>query len=73
MSTYNGEKFLHEQLDSIFSQRGVTVDLYVRDDGSDDHTTDILEVYRKNSALTWYSGSNIRPAMYHSSFTMHIR
>lgn len=62
MSTYNGEKFLHEQLDSIFSQRGVTVDLYVRDDGSDDHTTDILEVYRKNFALTWYSGSNIRPA-----------
>lgn len=43
MSTYNGEKYLKEQLNSIFSQRGVDITLYVRDDGSSDSTCVILE------------------------------
>lgn len=34
MSTYNGEKYLKEQIDSILSQEGVDVRLYIRDDGS---------------------------------------
>ena len=34
MSTYNGERFLKEQIDSILSQEGVEVRLLVRDDGS---------------------------------------
>lgn len=38
MSTYNGEKYLREQIDSIFSQESVEVDLFVRDDGSKDRT-----------------------------------
>lgn len=33
MSTYNGEKYLKEQIDSILSQEGVDVRLYIRDDG----------------------------------------
>ena len=45
MSTYNGEKFLEEQLDSIFSQTGVNVKLYVRDDGSTDCTLHIIDQY----------------------------
>lgn len=36
MSTYNGEKYLKEQIDSILSQEGVDVRLYIRDDGSSD-------------------------------------
>jgi len=42
LSTYNGEKYLQEQLDSIFSQQNVDVLLVVRDDGSRDNTLDIL-------------------------------
>ena len=34
MSTYNGEKYLREQIDSILAQEGVNVTLYIRDDGS---------------------------------------
>lgn len=45
MSTYNGEKFLSEQLDSIFSQSGVDVHLLLRDDGSTDTTLDIIDHY----------------------------
>lgn len=45
MSTYNGEAFLREQLDSILAQEGVSIRLYVRDDGSRDGTVQILERY----------------------------
>lgn len=45
MSTYNGEKYIREQLDSIFEQEDVDVKLYVRDDGSTDRTKDILREY----------------------------
>ena len=45
MSTYNGELFLKEQIDSILSQEGVDVRLLVRDDGSKDHTCSILSDY----------------------------
>lgn len=47
MSTYNGEKYLERQLDSIFSQEGVEVLVYVRDDGSTDNTKEILKRYKK--------------------------
>ena len=47
MSTYNGEKYIREQLDSIFAQKDVDVRLYVRDDGSKDTTVNILKEYKK--------------------------
>lgn len=46
MSTYNGEKYLREQIDSILSQEGVKACLLVRDDGSKDNTINILKEYR---------------------------
>lgn len=48
MATYNGEKFLKKQLDSIFGQKDVEVSLLVRDDGSNDKTISILEDYQQN-------------------------
>lgn len=47
MSTYNGEKYLENQIDSVLSQRNVEVILYIRDDGSTDKTCDIVEKYKK--------------------------
>lgn len=49
MSTYNGEKYLREQMDSILQQKDVVVDLYIRDDGSSDRTVDILKEYDTRS------------------------
>lgn len=62
MSTYNGEKYIREQIDSILAQKGVSVDLLVRDDGSSDKTQAILEEYQSRGLLSWYSGDNIKPA-----------
>ena len=45
MSTFNGDKYLAEQIDSILSQEGVNVELYIRDDGSSDGTRDIISHY----------------------------
>ncbi|MDR2354089.1 MAG: glycosyltransferase family 2 protein [Deltaproteobacteria bacterium] len=47
MGTYNGEKFLEEQLDSLEAQEYSNWILYVSDDGSTDGTLDILKRYQK--------------------------
>jgi glycosyltransferase involved in cell wall biosynthesis len=45
LATYNGARFLREQLDSIFGQNYQDFVLLVRDDGSTDNTVDILNEY----------------------------
>ncbi len=45
MATYNGEKYLAEQLDSLLQQENVCVDIMVADDGSQDATVAILNDY----------------------------
>lgn len=45
LATYNGEKYLKEQLDSIYSQSYNNWSLYIRDDGSSDRTIDIILEY----------------------------
>lgn len=62
MSTYNGEKYLNEQIDSILSQSGnFELSLLVRDDGSTDETINILNKYQNLGKLKWYSGKNLGP------------
>ncbi|MFI3285994.1 MAG: glycosyltransferase family 2 protein [Rikenellaceae bacterium] len=62
LSTYNGEKYLEEQLDSLLAQRDVETTILVRDDGSTDSTCSILEQWQSRGALKWYQGENIKPA-----------
>ena len=45
MSTYNGEKHIVRQLDSIFAQEGVNVRVLIRDDFSKDNTIEVVEKY----------------------------
>ena len=45
LSTYNGEKYLKEQMDSFLSQEGVDITLFVRDDGSTDRTVEMIQSY----------------------------
>lgn len=45
MSTYNGEKYLVEQLESILAQTHRAMTLTIRDDGSRDSTPEILTRY----------------------------
>ena len=45
MATYNGEKYLREQIDSILNQTYKDWRLLVRDDGSTDRTVAIINEY----------------------------
>ncbi len=45
LSTYNGEKYLKEQLNSILAQTYTEWTLYIRDDGSIDATSAIIDSY----------------------------
>ncbi|MBR5336774.1 MAG: glycosyltransferase [Lachnospiraceae bacterium] len=47
MATYNGERFLREQLDSIVCQLRDKDELIISDDGSTDGTLDIIDEYMK--------------------------
>lgn len=58
MSTYNGENYLEEQIESILAQKQVKVSLLVRDDGSTDRTPAILKSYAGEDVRV-YTGKNI--------------
>ena len=63
VATYNGERYLCEQLDSILNQEGVEVSIVVRDDGSKDGTVNILKKYKEEySNFSYYTGPNVRSA-----------
>ena len=46
MATYNGEKYLREQLDSILHQSNTDWRLIIRDDCSTDSTVQIIQEYQ---------------------------
>lgn len=48
LATYNGEKFLAEQLDSLVNQTYQNFVCYIHDDGSNDATKKIIEEYCRN-------------------------
>ena len=60
MSTYNGERYLTEQVDSLLSQTYENIEIYIRDDGSKDNTIKIIENYKeKNNNIILKEGKNI--------------
>lgn len=62
LSTYNGERFIEEQMESLLNQDNVLIDILVRDDGSSDNTINILDKYQKDKKIKYYSGDNLKPA-----------
>jgi len=60
MSTYNGEKYLKEQIDSILEQEKVEIYLYIRDDGSNDGTIEIINDFISNNKnIKLFKGENL--------------
>ena len=60
LSSYNGEKYIQKQLDTIFAQKGVEVSCLVRDDGSGDGTLQVLRAYQEQEPrLQWVQGENL--------------
>jgi glycosyltransferase, family 2 len=50
MATYNGEKYLYEQIESILNQSYKNWILLIRDDKSEDSTVSIIEEYEKKDS-----------------------
>ena len=60
LSTFNGERYLREQLESLFCQTYKNIEIIVRDDGSGDSTVEILQdVARGHDELSVVPGRNI--------------
>ena len=60
LSTYNGEKYVYAQLESILSQKNVELSVLCRDDGSEDNTFEIvLEFVQTHKNITLIKGNNI--------------
>jgi rhamnosyltransferase len=49
MATYNGEKYIRQQMDSILSQQGVDISVFVRDDHSSDNTVAVIKEYAEST------------------------
>ena len=54
LSTYNGEKYLAEQLDSLLKQSYKNLTVVIRDDGSRDGTLDVIHSYLERFPDTFH-------------------
>ena len=62
LSTYNGQRFLDRQLESIYKQKHLEnfdIQIVVRDDGSQDDTLNILKKWSVRMNITIYDKKNI--------------
>jgi len=60
LSSYNGERYIREQIESILNQKDVDTRILIRDDGSKDGTVDILHsIEKKYSNVNVLYGDNV--------------
>lgn len=58
LATYNGEKYLKEQIDSILNQTYKNIHIIISDDCSKDSTREILNQYEGNEKITIFKQKN---------------
>lgn len=58
MATYNGERFVKEQIDSILPQLSENDELIISDDGSTDNTLAIIKSYNDSRIKIFYHEKN---------------
>lgn len=69
LSTYNGEKYLAEQIESILDQTFKGWTLLIRDDGSNDGTSEIIKGYEsKDARIKFINKNKIENIGIHKSF-----
>ena len=70
MATYNGEDYLYEQLDSIRDQSMKADEVLIFDDGSKDHTVQMISDYIKDNQLesSWKITLNAQNMGYANNF-----
>lgn len=60
MSTYNGEKYICEQINSILNQTSIVPYIFIRDDGSTDNTPGIVSEYEKKYSNVFFVNNDDR-------------
>lgn len=55
MATYNGERYIYEQLESIKEQTIQPNRVLIFDDGSTDNTVSIINEFIDSNDLSWWS------------------
>lgn len=74
LSTYNAQKYLKEQLDSLLAQHYSAFELWIRDDGSSDDTISILKEYeKKDNRVHYYAGKNLGAIGSFFDLMQHVR
>ncbi len=58
IATYNGERYLREQIDSILSQLSTDDEIVISDDGSTDRTLEILQSYNDSRIKVLHHNKN---------------
>lgn len=71
MSTYNGEAYLFEQINSILNQTYQNIHLFIRDDGSTDNTVSIIQKFIGNPKISFIQGGD--NLGYKNSFLMLLK
>ena len=77
MPVYNGEKYIRKAVESVYEQ-GVSLELLVIDDGSTDHTEEVLSAYEgredfryiKNEQNMGAAGSRTEESGWHREPTL---
>lgn len=57
LSSFNGEKYIKEQILSILNQSNVEITLMIRDDGSTDKTVEVIKEFKEQ--VIFYKGENL--------------
>ena len=77
LATYNGEKFLDEQLASLFNQEMKDFMIYIRDDGSTDQTLNIISkwkgLYPLQVTFIEDKKKNLGPTMNFNELMLHSK
>ena len=68
MTTYNGEDYLEEQLESFLRQTRIPNELIVCDDGSRDSTLNILEAFQLKAPFPVMINRNVENLGYTKNF-----
>lgn len=58
LSSYNGEKYIIKQIDSILNQTYRNIHLFIRDDGSSDNTAALIRSFENDQRITCIYGEN---------------
>lgn len=53
LASFNGEKYIYDQINSILSQKGVYLDIFVFDDKSSDSTVEVVRKFSKSNVTVF--------------------